>query len=155
MVADGQVSVGVVPIPGPAEEEPWWLSFASEAENLPRVVARLPFLSHELSGTRGEPLEAFVIAARSHEKTGDDRSLFAVETAPDVSRDRLRQSLESAGIELTVVVAIWRGEDSWLHLIEANGHITQDDPRLEDLISTREPFRRATVLGGYARPITA
>jgi chorismate mutase-like protein len=155
MVADGQASVGVVPIPGAADVEPWWLALTSDAGNLPRVVARLPILAPEGSAGRPEPLEAFVVACRDAEETGDDRTLVAVETAPDVSRDRLRAAFTAAGIELTNMIATHRSDGAWRHLVEVDGYLANGDQRLLDMVQTKDPATHVRVIGGYATPLPA
>lgn len=155
MVADGQASVGLVPIPGAADVEPWWLALTTAAGNLPRVVARLPILAQEAVAGRTEPLEAFVIACRDPEETGDDRTLVAVETAPDISRDRLRAAFTAVGMDVTALSATHRFEDAWRHLVEVEGYVPETDPRLAELVQSRDPIAHARVIGGYASPMTA
>lgn len=153
VVADGIVTVGVVPLPAPQEAEPWWLSLTSHAGNLPRIIGRLPFVAAEPPHGRGEPLEAFVIACRDHDETGDDRTLIAFETLPDVSRDRLRAVLTAQGLETTAYVAVHRSDDRSLHLVEVNGHAAASDTRLAELAQARDPIQRCSVIGGYAAPL--
>lgn len=154
-VADGAASVGLVPIPGAADVEPWWLALTTASGNLPRIVARLPVLVQEPAAGRPESLEAFVIACRDPEPTGDDRTLVAVETAPDISRDRLRTAFTAAGMEVTALSATHKFEDAWRHLVEVEGHVPDNDPRLADLVQSRDPVDHARVIGGYAIPLSA
>lgn len=149
-VADGQASVGVVPLPTAADTDPWWLSLTSDAENLPRVVARLPVLMPENAAGRPDPLEAFVVACRDPEDTGDDNTLVAVETTPDVSRDRLRALFTAAKLELGALVVTHRSESVWRHLVEVSGRVTRTDPRLAELAGAKDPVTHARVIGGYA-----
>lgn len=155
MVADGQASVGLVPIPGAADAEPWWLALTSDAGNLPRVVARLPVLSPEAAAGRTDPLEAFVVACREPEDTGDDRTLVAIETAPDISRDRLRAVFTSANLDLAAMVATHRSEGVWRHLVELSGYVAGTDPRLAEMVQTKDPVTHVRVIGGYATQLPA
>ncbi|HLO78000.1 MAG TPA: chorismate mutase [Magnetospirillum sp.] len=155
MVADGQASVGLVPIPGAADAEPWWLALTSDAGNLPRVVARLPVLAQEPSAGRTDPLQAFVVACREPEPTGDDRMLIAVETAPDVSRDRLRAAFTAANLELAAMTATHRSEGVWRHLVEVAGFVAGADPRLAELVQAKDPVTHVRVIGGYASQLPA
>ncbi|MGE5515271.1 MAG: chorismate mutase [Bacteroidota bacterium] len=155
MVADGQASVGLVPIPGAADAEPWWLALTSDAGNLPRVVARLPVLSPEAAIGRTDPLEAFVVACRDPEETGDDRTLVAVETAPDISRDRLRAVFTAANLDLAAMVATHRSDGVWRHLVELSGHVTGADPRLVEMVQSKDPVTHVRVIGGYASQLPA
>lgn len=152
MVADGQASVGLVPIPNDADSEKWWLSLTSDAENLPRVVARLPILAPENLPGKPEPLEALVVACRDHDQTGDDRTLVAVETAPDVSRDRLRAAFAAAGVDFATVVATIRSDAVWNHLVEVEGYVTRTDARLAAI---KDPVTHMRVIGGYATQLPA
>jgi chorismate mutase len=157
-VADGQAQVGVIPmVPGTetAEEaEPWWTSLTVGAGQPPRVVARLPFAQQETTKGAAEPPQALVIACRDHDQTSDDRSLLVLETGPELSRDRLRAVLAAAGLEPTQTLAIYRRGATWLHLVEVVGHLTQSDSRLTGLLAPKDPISHATVVGGYATPLT-
>lgn len=155
-VADGQVAVGVVPLPGPADVEPWWLSLTADADNLPRVVVRLPVLAQECAPGRPEPLEAFVLARRDPEPTGSDRTLVAIETVPDLSRDRLRTLMSGAGLEATQLLATHRDDNRWLHLAEVDGAVARDDARLDQLLAGgKDAVRHVRIIGGYPVPLTA
>lgn len=153
VVADGQASVGVVPLQTPSDAEPWWLSLTAGADNLPRVVARLPMLAEQPSPGRPEPLHAYVLACRDADPTGQDCTLVAVETAPDVSRDRLRTLMVAAQLPVLNMVAMHRSDLSWVHLAEVSEHVARDDSRLTDLVGGRDPVRHVRVIGGYAMPM--
>jgi chorismate mutase len=155
LVADGAASVGVVPIPREGDPEPWWLSLTAQSENLPRVVARLPFAPVETTTANADPLEALVISCREHDATGEDRTMLVLETMPDVSRDRLRAVLTAAGLEQVAVVSMHRDEHAWLHLVDLEGYLPASDPRLEELASAKDPVVRVTVVGGYAVQLPA
>ena len=154
-VADAQASVGVVPVPNESEADPWWPSLVVGSGSLPRVVARLPALVQPSGAARPEPLEALVIACRDHDDTGADRTLIAVETVPDVSRDRLRARFVAAGLDSGSVVAWRRSDDHWLHLVELETFIAGNDARLAALVGAgKDPVRHARVIGGYPLPMT-
>lgn len=155
MVADGQASIGVVPIPGAADAEPWWLALTSDAGNLPRVVTRLPVMATEAGTGRADPLEAFVVACRDPEETGDDRTLIAVETSPDVSRDRLRTVFTAANLDLHAMLATHRSDGAWRHLVEVTGFVTGADPRLTEMMQTKDPVTHVRVIGAYASQLPA
>jgi chorismate mutase-like protein len=153
-LVDGQAAVAVVPMPPPDEEaEPWWLSLTADAGLMPGVVARLPFAGAETPKGAPAAQQGLVLACRPHDKTGDDRTLLVVETAPDLSRDRLRAVLGAAGLEVTELLAVHRGVRR-LHLTEVNGFVEASDPRLIALAAARDPVERASVVGGYATPFT-
>lgn len=152
-VAEGTAVVGVVPLPDRENVEPWWISLMGDSPDLPRIIARLPFIGP--GPGRGDGIEALAIARLPSDPTGYDRSWLALETPPDISRTRLRAVLGAAGLEPTLMVATHRGEDAWLHLIEISGHLPPDDRRLARMIGRREvPVARAIVLGGYPVPLS-
>jgi chorismate mutase len=153
-VAEGSATVGVVPLPDGEDVEPWWVSLMGDAADLPRIMARLPFVGP--GPGRGDGIEALAIARLSPDPTGFDRSWLAVETPPDTSRTRLRTVLGAAGLEPTLMVATHRTENAWLHLVEISGHLAPDDRRLTRMIGRREaPVVHAAVLGGYPVPMSA
>lgn len=153
-VSDGTATVGVVPWPDEEDSDPWWRFLMSDDAKSPRVVARLPFVGR--GNARGDDGDALAIAQVAHEATGDDRTLLGVELAGDVSRGRLKDTLEACGLSPT-------GFRSWLtrdgaagslHLVEVDDFVSADDPRFPML---RERFGdllvRVTTLGGYAVPL--
>ncbi|OJX70329.1 chorismate mutase [Magnetospirillum sp. 64-120] len=153
-VADNLASVGLVPLPGDSEAEPWWLSLTAGSDNLPQVVTRLPMLPLPPAPGRSDSVEGFVIACRPHDDTGADRTLVAVETVPDLSRDRLRALFIAAGLESGAVLSTHREEDRWIHLCEMESYVTADDPRLAALLGGgKDPVRHARVIGGYPLPL--
>jgi len=152
LVADGQASVGVVPLPGhgPGGAEPWWVALTAENEAIPRVVSRLPVYPND--DPRPEPLEALVIARRPHDDTGLDRTLVVAETGATTSRDRVRALFAAAGMEPTEILAATNVDGTLLTLVEVEGWVGPADPRLVTLV--RDPVRHASVIGGYPVPLS-
>jgi chorismate mutase len=156
-VADGHASAGLVPLPqGEADAddpEPWWASLAAGSGGGPKVVARLPFAGVGAIKSGSEPPQALLIACRDHDETGDDHTLAVLETAPDVSRDRLRAAMAAGGLESLGLMGLCRHGDQWLHLVEIAGYVAATDPRLARITQTRDPISHFTVIGGYATPL--
>jgi chorismate mutase / prephenate dehydratase len=153
-VADGQAAVGVVQLPHENDQEPWWLSLTAGSGNLPQVVTRLPMLAMPDVPGRPEPVEAFVIACRPHDDTGADRTLIAVETSPDLSRDRLRALFATAGLDNVAVIATHRADDHSLYLCELDGFVGAADPRLTALAGGKDVIRHVRIIGGYPLPLS-
>ncbi|MDA8230730.1 MAG: chorismate mutase [Magnetospirillum sp.] len=153
LVAEGQASVGVVPLPGhgPGGAEPWWIALATGREDRPYVVTRLQIFPWEPARARAEPLEALVIARRLPENTGVDRTLVVAETSADVSRDRLRAILVGIGLEPVEMLVAHSVDGTVLHLIEVAGWIAPDDERLSQ--APRDPLLRVSVIGGFPLPL--
>jgi chorismate mutase len=151
-VAEGNATVGVLPIPDRDDVEAWWMSLMSDTPDLPRIVSRLPFAGP--GPGRGDNKDALSISRASIVATGYDRSWLALETVRDISRARLRTLLGAAGIEPVDMVATQRGDDTWLHLVEISGHVAAEDRRLNRLAEGRHTVLHARVLGGYPVPLT-
>lgn len=154
LVIDGQASIGVLPLPQQDDRDPWW-RFLLRREG-PRIIARLPFGD---GGTqRGPAVEALAVGRVAAEETGADRSFFVLETSSEVSRSALLSSLKAVSFEVDLL-HVWQDDQinptTWLHLVEVEGFVRADDPRLGRLAKRRaEILRHVWPLGGYALPFT-
>lgn len=152
-VAEGEVSVGIVPLPRLEDASAWWPMLVSGMARMPRVVARLPIVGP--GPGRGDGIEALAIARLDQEPTGADRTLMAVETGGDLSRAGLRTAAEAAGLpDVEVMDSRDGGGGVRLHLLEADDCCLPDDPRVQRLQADGQ-VSRVTVIGGYAKPFTA
>ena len=153
LVIEGQATVGVLPVPQQDDRDPWWRFLLRR--DAPRIIARLPFGD---GGTQlGPSVEALAVGRVPVEETGRDRSYFAIETSAEISRSALLSALTAASLEVALLHAWHDPADSgtWLHLVELEGFVRPDDPRL-DRIGTRrtEIVRQIWPLGGYAIPFS-
>lgn len=149
--SDGPNTIAVLPYPHEASSDPWWRFLASEDEGALRVVARLPFF--RVPG-RAENVTAFAVARMDPEETGRDRSLFAVETANEVSRSHFQSALKQTGFDPRFVGEWARAEKGFLHLVEIADFVTLDDPRFERLREWQEgAITHIIPVGGYAEPL--
>ncbi len=153
-VSEGTATVGIVPYPAEDERDPWWRFLVSSDGRTPRVVARLPFGSR--GNARGEDHDALVIALIPHEPTGDDRTMLGVELGHDLSRGRLKDTLEAAGLS-AVGFCSWHGREAngaSLHLVEVADFVDPQDPRLSALVERLGDIpARVNTIGGYAVPL--
>lgn len=149
-VTSGTATVAILPLPNEADaaRDAWWTTLANRTPRL-HVIARLPFWAPR---TEGAPMaQALVIATTPPDASADDRSLLVVELDSDVSRDRLAHSLTAAGLAPNQIVLRRDPEaPAAIALVETNGHVQDNDPRLTTLVGA---VRRAVVLGGYAEPM--
>ncbi|NKD76885.1 chorismate mutase [Haematospirillum sp. H1815] len=150
MVADGDVVVGIVPLPGPDDRERWWPHLLSDQPDTPSIVARVPFAG---PGTgRGDGLEGLVICRLPQENTGDDRTYVTLETDDSLSRSGVGELVAQVGLTVVEVPdSIDAGPDTRIHLVELEGCILADDPRLQSVL-TLPQVRKFRVVGGYAVP---
>lgn len=155
-VWNGKVSIGILPFPVGERSDPWWRALVTFGDDVPRIVARLPFMD-AADGQSDRPA-ALAIAMMQPERTGDDVSLVAIERQSEISRDRIREDLAAAGLE-TEWIAAWHDPDETtrsLFLVSIDDFLEAQDPRLG---AARERLNgtvaRIVVLGSYARPIGA
>jgi chorismate mutase-like protein len=152
-VSDGRATVGVLPVPVEDGADPWWRNLAGDGEAVPRVVARLPFAVIAPSGT--DSVEALAISHAVTEVTGEDRAFLVVETGELVSRSHLQRLLAGAGFETLDIQGAEEADGRSLNLVEVEGFVRDDDPRLARLVELSEgTFSHVWTVGGFAVPMT-
>ncbi len=157
MVRENNSNFAVVPWPTDGEANPWWIYLMSgEAEDRMRIVVRLPYGDIRDEPPDGENM-ALIIAKISFDPTGDDRSFLVIELDQSVSRARIVDMAKSAGIEaLSMYSRKLPGMPSDIpavHLLEVEGHVTDDDERVKKLIKKLEDRQaRIICVGGYPKP---
>jgi hypothetical protein len=153
-LADGRSTLGVLPVPGQSDVEPWWRFVAAGEAPVLRIIARLPFGAP--GNARSGNNDAFVIGAIEPEASGADRSLYVMEVGDDVSRARLLGALGAVGVPVTLLAATDPEAGSATLLVEFDDWIAADDARLKEaLTGLGDRLLRCTWLGGYARPLSA
>lgn len=149
-VADGETSLGVLPMPEESGTDPWWPDLLPMGKDAPRVIARLPF------GARGnarDSLEGMVIGHNLPKKSGLDRTLFVVECWAEITQARVLDLLKAAGLVCTSFLSCRR--EFTLNLIEIEGFVPISDPRLDAFRARLGPkLHRLLPLGGYATPLS-
>ncbi len=152
-VRSQEATVGVLPMPGRDDAEPWWPHLAASGPDVPSIIARLPFAGPG-NGRDGD-LEALVICPVAQEPTGRDRSFLCFEAAREMGLDRVAATLSDAGLPATFA-AVWHDAETsgnWLHLAEVDDFVATDDPRLlKALEALGRPVKTVVPLGGYATP---
>ena len=149
-VTDRRVAVGVLPMPRDDDSDPWWVHLLSPDIEVPRVVARLPF------GPRGNARfdgDALAIGYSPLRSSGNDRTLLATENAVEISQGRFSAVFAALGLTCRFIFSY--GESFAANtLIEVEGFVTLDDPRLEKLRERLGPdLFRLFALGSYAVPL--
>ena len=145
-VSSGAATAAVLPLPAEDEASPWWTALLHRDDPRLYVVARLPFWTPRLEGAPS--VQAFVLAAIAPDRSSRDRSLLGLELPPEMSRTRLAGALAAAG--LAQGNTILRREDPVLALVDVEGYVAGDDPRLGQLSELPHP---PVVLGAYAVPV--
>lgn len=151
-VSNGRASLGVLPVPGQGEQEAWWRLLTPGDAPKPRIIARLPFGAR--GNARPEGGDAYVIGVIEPERSGDDRSLYIIETVKDLSRARVTAALSAAGLNATALASTLLAGDSIAQLLEFEFWLEPDDARLtEALTALGGNVLRAAPLGFYAQPL--
>lgn len=152
-VQDGSAAVGVLPSPEDSESSSWWPALAGMSGARPSVCAQLPFGPT----APGNGDSALCISSIPAEESGDDRSLFAIRTNPQVSRARLNDAIAAAGIKPLRLIGRGASTDNTsLFLAEVDGFAGPNDPRLARLTDPDANMAESAVfLGAYAAPFDA
>ena len=151
-VGDGRATVGVLPVPVEDGVDPWWRNLARDGDATPRIVARLPFAVIAPSGT--DAVEALAISQAVTEMTGEDRAFLVIETGEVVSRSHLKRLLGEAGFEALGIQGAEEDGGRSLKLVEVEGFVRDDDPRLARLVGLGEgTLSHVWAVGGFAVPL--
>jgi len=149
-VVEGRATVGVLPLPDDDTSDPWWLGFAADGAERPRVIARLPF------GTVGNALDAcqdaFVIAAMAADPSGDDCTLLAIRAARVFAAASLTDAFLASRLDLTPIAAVERNGGA-SYLVELDALVASGDSRFAQALVRVDPSAQASWLGSYARPL--
>lgn len=144
-------SFGVVPPPESDENaRAWWAQLTPMGQVGPRVVAILPLIGN------GQPL-AYVIGSPELEPSGDDSTLILLEAEDSLSLTKLQSLLKQDGLEARLLAVSRDTATSPVrhHLLEAEGFVRSDDPRLGALLErSGEGILRVAIVGCYANPLT-
>jgi len=152
-LGEGQAAIGVLPMPQEEEADPWWRHLLSPQANAPHVIARLPFGAR--GNARSDGTGALAIGHGDGQQTGRDRTLFATEHTPDISRGRMFATLSGLGLACTFIASCEQAESA-NSLIEIDGFVTAGDARLARLREQLAPsLHRLLPFGGYAVPLSA
>ena len=153
-VADGTVTIGVLPEPRDGDDDPWWPKLLTAGAAAPRVIARLPFIDYD--DGRFEELGALAIALADQEPSGDDVSLVAVEASAGLSRTSLGEAFAAGGLPASDI-ATWsedKAAENQFHLVAFADFVGPGDARLAAAVDRLgEQITRIIGLGGYAAPI--
>jgi len=152
-VIDGQATVAILPLPHEDDRDPWWRRIAVRTPNVPHVIARLPF--GDPGNQRGRGLQGLVIGTAACEPTGNDRSLLVAEASQPISRSTMRDALSQAGLTPVFVQSFQELGGPDQHLVEVEGFLAPDDPRLAQLAKSLGADSRVIGIGGYAVPLSA
>jgi chorismate mutase/prephenate dehydratase len=147
-VSSGRTTVAVLALPSETEalRDAWWMALLQKDEPRIHVVARLPFWTRRPEGA--PTTQALVVAAIAPDPSGADRSLLGLELDPTVSRARLTAALGSAEFNPEqIILRRDPGVPAAHALVEVQGYVADDDPRLARLGSVLRP---PVVLGAYA-----
>ena len=152
-VSGGKANIGVLPLPEADRGTPWWPKLARHGKATPKIIARLPFAP--LDGWRGDSPQGVVVSLAEPEESGDDHGYMIVELDEAVSRGALKTLLSEAGFQVCNIQAWVDSPDRTLHLVEVEGFLAAEDPRIEALQQETESVKHAWSVGSFAVPLTA
>lgn len=149
-VSEGEATVGILPLPQDGEVDPWWRYMSGDADNMPRVIGRLPFVDN--SSARSEGFQAVVVACLPFDASDDDVSWLVVTTSEQVSRRSLTDHLTAVNIGGRSITSFFGGVAGDAHLFEVDGYVMLDDARLKKLAERVGGNARLSAVGSFARP---
>ena len=152
-VTEGNASVGVLPMPQEGDTDPWWPHLLSTEDRAPHVIARLPFGGRGNARTDGA--DALAIGRGLPQETGQDRTMFVSEHAPNISRGRIVATLAALGLRCTFL-ASYEAAGGANTLIEVDSFVGATDPRLDEFSERLgADLHRLLYLGAYAVPLSS
>jgi hypothetical protein len=139
-------TVAVLPAP---EFGDWWPALGARADDTPRIVGRLPFVT--CADAEGEgPAPAAVVARLPDALLGAERSYVLAAVPTGVLGGGLERHVADAGFEGRVVaMGQAPGGGERLALLDLAGDMS-GDPRLEE---EQGSLGRLQMIGGYAEPV--
>jgi chorismate mutase len=154
-VRNQDATVGILPLPRPDDEERWWPLMVSAAPDMPRIIARLPFIPADRVLKVGP--EALVICSVGQEKTGRDHSFLGIEAEEDIGFGTIDKALSQAGVSV-VFNQLWHDPNrpaAWIYLVEVDDFLDSEGPGIRHLKDELGPrINRIVHLGGYAMPLS-
>jgi chorismate mutase / prephenate dehydratase len=152
-VADGEVSIGVLPMPQAGEPDPWWPQLLSVHDRAPRVIARLPFGPR--GNARAEGVDTLAIGLGLQQESGLDRTLLVAECDAEISRARVLRALSTVGLVCTFFASTAMMHET-ANLFEVEGAVPISSTHLiEFRAELGTTLHRLVLIGGYAVPLTA
>lgn len=149
-VSEGAATVGILPVPQDGEMDPWWRYMSGGADNVPRIIGRLPFVDNSIAQSEG--FQALVVACLPFDASGDDVSWLVVTTSEQVSRRSLTDHLTAVDLGGRSITSFSGGGGGDAHLFEVDGYVMQDDVRLKKFTERVGGNARLSAVGSYARP---
>lgn len=147
-VSAGTAGAALLPMPADGETDAaaWWTALLHKDDPRMHVVARLPFWAPRAEGT--PTAQGLVVCAAAPDPSGHDRALLGLELPAEVSRARLMTLMTGAGFVPGPTI-LRRRDPVMQALVEVDGFVADNDPRLATLPTLRPPV----VVGAYAVPL--
>lgn len=147
LLEEGRAQIAVLPVPEDGER--WWSDLAAAERPPAAVVGRIPFLAP----TATPPVEALLLGAVPLEPSGEDRSLFALQVAGELSRSRLLQGFARAGLDPRILARRPVRGGVW-YLLDLEGFLDEHTPVLANAaVPLREDLLRLRRIGAYPKPL--
>jgi len=151
LTREGGAQLAVLPPLGEDEDgkSGWWPMLTGSGHARLYVIGKIPFWTKRAEGLPHG--DAYVVAAVPPDASGDDCGLVALQASADVSRTKLVAQVKEAGFEPgTLWVRRLAGDSQISALVEVDGLVEDDDPRLSYIVGLEAP---PVVIGGFAKPL--
>ncbi len=152
LTREGGAQLAILPPLGEGDDASggWWPLLAAGMPARLQIIARIPFWTRRAEGLpQGE---AYVVAAIAPDASGADRGFILLSFAGETSRARMIKLTAAAGFTPGPLwVKRLPGDSRLLALVEVEGLVADDDPRLAAIAGLDAP---PLAVGGYAVPLS-
>ncbi|MDB5492306.1 MAG: chorismate mutase [Micavibrio sp.] len=148
---EGDVNFAVLPWPEDGVENPWWCHMTGNdtTQNV-QIVVSLPYI---VSAGQGQPeYRAVILSKALFKDSGSDNSFIFLDLDQVVSRARVVDKAKALNFDALSINSrkIKPTQTRSQHLLEVEGYVSADDPRLAQLLEKLEsPDGKCILLGGY------
>ncbi|MEM7618031.1 MAG: chorismate mutase [Pseudomonadota bacterium] len=156
-VQEGRVTFAVVPYPTGMVKETdallWWECLSAGSDNALSVSVRLP---HGDDPEMENPThKALVISKSGFDSSDDDHSFIYIECDPSISRGRIAETAEEAGLKPVGLTSKPDGGDVRKHFLEVKGFVYDENEAIEQIKEALGTDKTAIFcVGGYPVPPT-
>ncbi len=154
-VLEDKSSFAVLPWPELDQEMPWWSHLFNRQNNDQRPLSIIGALPYEKTG-QDDPSSIFdkalIISKMEFMPSDIDNSFIGLELSADISRARIRDKAEDAGLEVLNLFSgsLSHNTDVKVHLVQVKGFVDDKSAEVEGLRSSfDEECYYCHAMGGY------
>ena len=151
-VREEKATFAVLPWPESEEEQPWWAFLGTGTQDAMQIIVRLPH--GDDSAMPNPDKRALVISKSGFDESGEDNSFLMIECDSGVSRARLVDTAQKAGLEpLSLSSMRCTAGGPTRHLMEVKDYVGKEDKRRQAFeTGIEDDLAKVICVGGYPVP---